>query len=212
MNSEGRFWVIAGDGLREIWSDEKRNWRQHLHRLSQPGRQRQLGSASVDAKGRRWVGFLDNDIHCYELNLDANGPSHLAVAKNLRVGAELPKAKRQCFFVDQNNQMWLSLEGIGILHIDLNGKPKTLATYTMKDGLPDHSIRAIYQDRQDNMWFGGYEGGIAVLFSSGKIRKFTCVDGLPDEHVRAIHQDRKGRIWIGTRDGGLAVYVDGRDV
>ncbi len=210
VNSEGHFWVIAGDGLREIWNDEKGNWREHLHRFSQPGRQRHLSSVSVDAKGRLWIGFLDSGICGYEVASRPDRPSHLVLAKNLRIGVELPKVTRQCFFVDENNRMWLSLEGIGILQIDLNGEPKTLATYTMKDGLPDHSIRAIYDDRLGNMWFGGYEGGVAMLSPSGKIRKFTLADGMPDEHVRAIHQDRDGRIWIGTRDGGLAVYAAGK--
>ncbi|MCI0698592.1 histidine kinase [candidate division KSB1 bacterium] len=210
VSGEGHFWVIAGDGLREIWNDEKGNWREHLHRFSQPGRQRHLSSVSVDAKSRLWVGFIDSDIHGYEVTSRPDRASHLTLAKNLRIGVELPKATRQCFFVDENNRMWLSLEGMGILQIELNGEPKTLATYTMKEGLPDHSIRAIYEDRQGNMWFGGYEGGVAVLSPSGKMRKFTRVEGLPDEHVRAIHQDRDGSIWIGTRDGGLAVYAGGK--
>ncbi|MGH7595727.1 MAG: sensor histidine kinase [bacterium] len=214
VDESGHFWAIAGDGLREIWNDEKGNWREHLHRFSQPGRQRQLSSVSVDAKGRLWIGFLDSDICGYEVASRPDRPSHLALAKNLRIGVELPQATRQCFFVDENNRMWLSLEGMGILQIELNGEPKALATYVMKDGLPDHSIRAIYEDRQGNLWFGGYEGGVAVLSpSDGKeklLRKFTRADGLPDEHVRAIHQDHEGRIWIGTRDGGLAVYAAGK--
>ena len=210
VDANGHFWVIAGDGLWEIWRDQQGDWRQHLHRLTE----QQLGSVTVDVRGQLWVGFIDSDVHCYKVASRSDRPSDLSLARNLRYGVELPEASRQCFFVDEKNQLWLSLEDVGVVHIDLNGRPKILATYTIADGLPGHSIRVIYQDRQGHMWFGGYEGGVAVLPSAEAqekiLRKFTRADGLPDEHVRAIHQDREGRIWIGTRDGGLAVYSAGK--
>jgi len=209
VDESGHFWVIAGDGLWEIWRDQQGDWRQHLHRLSE----QQLGSVAVDVRGQLWVGFIDSDVHCYRVVSRSDRPSDLSLARNLRYGVELPEASRQCFFVDEKNQLWLSLEDIGVVHIDLNGKPKILATYTIADGLPGHSIRVIYQDRQGNMWFGGYEGGVAVLPSPEAqekiLRKFTRADGLPDEHVRAIHQDREGRIWIGTRDELMIGAVHG---
>ncbi len=214
VDSAGHFWVISGDGLWEIWCDQHGGWRKHLHRMSIQRRKRQLASVALDAQGRLWLGFLDGDIHCYKIQSNHMSPSRLILARNLRNGIDLHLIPRQCFFVDEKNQMWLSLEGIGIVQIDLNGKPKRVATYTLKDGLPSHSIRVIYKDREGNLWFGGYDGGVAVLTAPAtrkkSLRKFTMADGLPDDHVRAIHQDREGRIWIGTRDGGLAVYNAGK--
>ncbi|MFQ5630289.1 MAG: two-component regulator propeller domain-containing protein, partial [bacterium] len=209
VDREGHFWVISGNGLLEIWQDEKEDWHQHLHRFGSPKRARRLYSVSVDAKGLLWIGFIDQDIHSYEITGRANQSSRLTLSQTLRFGVELPPNDIICFLVDNQRQLWLNLAGIGIVQIDLSGKPKTVATYTTAEGLPWPDIRAIYQDRDGNLWFGGYHGGVAVLTASGRerktLRKFTAADGLPDEHVRAIHQDREGRIWLGTRFGGLAV-------
>ncbi len=210
VDESGHFWVISGDGLCEIWRDQQGDWRKHLQRLSA----HQLGSVIIDVRGQLWVGFVDSDIHCYRVASRSDRPSNLTLARELRYGIELPAVSRQCFFVNEKNQLWLSLQDVGVARIDLHDQPARLTTYTMKEGLPDHSIRAIYQDRQGNVWFGGYEGGVAVLPpSDGQeklLRKFTRADGLPDEHVRAIHQDHEGRIWVGTRGGGLAVYFAGK--
>lgn len=208
VDLEGHFWVISRNGLLEIWQDEKEDWHQYLHRFDSPKRARRLRSVSVDAKGLLWIGFLDQDVHSYEITRRAHHFSGLTLSQELRFGVELPPIDIICFLVDNQRQLWLA-GAPGIVQIDLTGKPKTVATYTTSEGLPWPDIRAIYQDRDGNLWFGGYDGGVAVLATSGRekktLRKFTAAEGLPNEHVRAIHQDREGRIWLGTRFGGLAV-------
>jgi hypothetical protein len=91
--------------------------------------------------------------------------------------------------------------------------------YTSQDGLPDNSVRSIFQDSHGAVWIGGYDGGLVKLPRdqiqkdiSGSTAKnhsdylfYSTNNGLPNNDVRAIAESN-GRVIVGTRYGGLAVF------
>jgi signal transduction histidine kinase/ligand-binding sensor domain-containing protein/CheY-like chemotaxis protein len=79
-------------------------------------------------------------------------------------------------------------------------------TYSVIDGLPDETVRAIYQDKSGYIWIGTGKG--AVRYDGQTFTHFTSADGLPHDHVLAIAEDAAGRLWFGTQDG--AAYYDGQ--
>ena len=76
-------------------------------------------------------------------------------------------------------------------------------TFGLADGLAAIQVRAIAEDRSENIWFATAHG--ASRYDGAFFRTFTIADGLVDEDVRAIFPDRVGRVWFGTA-GGVGVY------
>ena len=76
-------------------------------------------------------------------------------------------------------------------------------TFGLADGLAAIQVRAIAEDRSENMWFATAYG--ASRYDGAVFRSFTRADGLVDEDVRAILPDRSGRLWFGTA-GGVSVF------
>jgi ligand-binding sensor domain-containing protein/signal transduction histidine kinase/CheY-like chemotaxis protein len=83
-------------------------------------------------------------------------------------------------------------------------------TFSVADGLVSHTVYAILQDREGNIWFGT-EGGVS-RYDGRSFTSFTEKDGLAHHWVNAIVEDREGNLWFGTGwrgKGGVSRY-DGR--
>ena len=66
-------------------------------------------------------------------------------------------------------------------------------------------MRSIYQDRQGDLWFGTFGGGVGHY--DGKVfQTLTRRDGLAGNDVLAILQDRDGNMWFSSISGGVTRY------
>ena len=78
---------------------------------------------------------------------------------------------------------------------------------SVDDGLSQHSVINILQDRQGFMWFGTQAG--LHRFDGYRVTVFRTdasdPGSIPDNYVSASYEDRDGRLWFGTK-GGLARY------
>ena len=77
-----------------------------------------------------------------------------------------------------------------------------------EDGLSFRSIRAIFQDRDDNIWIGTYTGGVNFISSSKLKFKLMQHDpinnnSLTYNKIWGMCEDKKGNFWIGTDGSGL---------
>ena len=80
-------------------------------------------------------------------------------------------------------------------------------TFTTEDGLADDDVHAITEDREGNLWFGTWTGGVS-RYDGEWFVNFATQDGLADNNVHAITEDREGNLWFATW-GGVSRY-DGR--
>ncbi len=64
----------------------------------------------------------------------------------------------------------------------------------------DESIWAIYQDQNNNYWFGSNGNGV-IVYDGKTFKRFTTSDGLVDNTIRDIQGDHFGNVFIGTPDG-----------
>jgi len=73
--------------------------------------------------------------------------------------------------------------------------------------ISDNHVRALYQDKNLNLWIGTFGGGITVLPSDGskpvKYEKSDDPGSLSDQFILKFVSDSKDNLWILTRDNGI---------
>ncbi len=81
--------------------------------------------------------------------------------------------------------------------------PARFLHYSVKDGLSQNSVHAIYRDRRGLVWIGTQDG-----LNSFNGKNFTVyrhddndTTTISDQFVISINEDSKGFLWIGTRNG-----------
>ena len=89
-----------------------------------------------------------------------------------------------------DNGLW-SFDGSQIRHL------------TEADGLPDHWVNCLLEDRAGDLWIGTAAG--LSRYDRATFTTFTVADGLADNVVEALLEDRAGDLWIGTA-AGLSRY------
>lgn len=131
--------------------------------------------------------------------------------------------------IDSYGQKWINIIGnnsplgAGIAVFDDNGtldddtddKSRFLTTGAGKGNLPSNDIRAITEDKENEMWIGTGKG-VCVFYSPSSVISSTNFDAqqilikqdginqylLETEVVTAIAVDGANRKWIGTESGG----------
>jgi ligand-binding sensor domain-containing protein len=63
-----------------------------------------------------------------------------------------------------------------------------------------NNIMVIYQDRENNYWFGSWKDGL-YKYNGKSIVHFSLKDGLPDNRVEEIKEDKLGNIYFNTSKG-----------
>ncbi len=222
-DNNNHFWLALKKYLLEIWKDKNNNWHEYPHAVESYNPNEFLPYLFAGKDNKLYVEKSSGEISIYEIkkgNQSFNSPSNLRLIEKIIVPHKIKYTGLFKCIVDNKGYIWCSAIDAGILVIN-NSKPRNiLKIYTQSDGLPDNSVREIFQDSKGNIWFGGYDGGLSV-FSYGKILKdltnkngkekifsklFTTADGLQDNGIRSIEENSEGEIIIGTRYGGLAIY------
>jgi len=62
-------------------------------------------------------------------------------------------------------------------------------------------VRALAEDRQQNLWIGTIGAGLAVAGKDGNLIRYTTASGFPSNDVSCVGQDREGAVWACTGAG-----------
>lgn len=75
--------------------------------------------------------------------------------------------------------------------------------YTVKNGLTQNAVTAIFRDSKGLVWMGTQDGLNRFDGLSFKQYKHNPIDSnsLSDQYITAISEDGSGNIWVGTRNG-----------
>ncbi len=76
--------------------------------------------------------------------------------------------------------------------------------YTMKDGLPDNSVRSIFKDSKGYLWIGTDAG--LCRFDGKKFKIFSSTDRFKGEKIWSITEDGSGNLWFGDYGNGVIKY------
>jgi signal transduction histidine kinase/ligand-binding sensor domain-containing protein len=113
-------------------------------------------------------------------------------------------------FEDSEHNLWVSVRPIpgegGLSR--WNRATEKFFTFSEAEGFPSgKSPSSFAEDREGNLWFGFYEGGL-VRYQHGRFTEFSTADGLPAGLITALHLDQSGRLWLASSSGGLGRIDD----
>ena len=99
-----------------------------------------------------------------------------------------------------------------LLSIHIYARNTYSAILNTANGLPDNTIRDIYQDSRGYLWFGTFNG--LSRYDGYRIRTIQPLDGklrLADNQIRSITEDSNGYLWIIGANGSVGAYNIARE-
>ncbi len=110
-------------------------------------------------------------------------------------------------FQDSRNHIWIGSNDEGLVCLRHNNGE--VLKYTEKDGLPNNSVRAICEDKNNFMWIGTASGLICVN-RNYLLENLAGFETIPNDNKFTVNQlycDSAGRMWVITRlENGLYCY------
>src|SRR4030095_15593051 len=86
--------------------------------------------------------------------------------------------------------------------------PQNFSSFTKQEGLKSNNILCMKQDRNGNIWFGTWEGGVSK-YDGKYFTQFTDIE-VSNNLVLSIFEDDSGNLWFGA-EKGLTKY-DGKTI
>lgn len=205
---------LSGNGVRSVFRDSSDNiWFGHLLgglsrfrdgafeviELKENEINTDISGITQDALGRIWISTAGNGVYRID-NPDKKSIEEFKIAhfigkdgisdrvfNSARIGEHI-------FFVTD----------VGIKK--LNHQSDKFETHSSKNLSTFFQFTTIFEDSDQNIWYGTYNGGLYKQFKgSDKFEIFDIRDGLAGNWVSCLAEDAQGRIWVGTWGGGISV-------
>jgi signal transduction histidine kinase/ligand-binding sensor domain-containing protein/DNA-binding NarL/FixJ family response regulator len=197
LDSHMNLWVFNSHseaGTQWQFSLKTRQWRQLLE-LQQMGNAH-VNAIAEDNDGHLWVGTGNADIQIFSYEGDK-------LQLLMRTKAFLPHSSHtSCFYLDDNNTMWVGSAKLGIAYTDMNSpRFNHISTGDYED------VSSLLQDGKGNLWIGFDGGGVMMKSPTGAVTHYSAsLKQLPSNIVTslAIHQD--GSILVGSYGDGIAKF------
>lgn len=126
-------------------------------------------------------------------------------SKNYSTTDGLPNNAVRSLFLDSKNVLWIGTEN-GVSRME-NG---LFYNISESDGLGHNSCWDISEDKNGNMWFASYSGGISK-FDGKKFTVFTTKDGLLADKTRKVFP-YKNKMYVGTEQGVSIIDINTNSV
>lgn len=213
-DNRGHIWSIDSSGVLEIWRSMSGIVVGKLHRFVEFGISHPDYSLRLTDDSALWLCSESGFIRRYRIIGKGRRPSKVILEAKYRISRPLSPGSFLTFYIDRQERIWCSVNKVGVFETDTRKVRGKRVVHLIQKGLSDNSIRAMFEDRDGNLWFGGYIGGLSEFRhpfeTDSSITEYTTRDGLPDNSIRAITDDSAGDLWIGTRFGGLSIMKDGK--
>lgn len=113
---------------------------------------------------------------------------------------------------DAGGALWVTTL-YGLYRLDFRNENKYDVTLYQKsdyaDSLGSFDIQTVFQDAQQNLWFGTGDYGLEVRpYGQAVFRHMDKGDGLASNAIRGLLQDGDGNMWIST-NAGMSKYDPG---
>ncbi|MDV7138383.1 two-component regulator propeller domain-containing protein [Maribacter sp. TH_r10] len=166
-----------------------------------------IQSLFLDNSNNIWVGTLENGLYRASISNSGNQESfslnHYEITnKRILSMIQIP-----------DGTLLIGTENAGLIHLNQNGS--VIKKYTLdktdKDSIKSNSIWSLFVDKNERIWMGYYNSGVAVYDKLyDKFNSLESVPGNPNSlqfsSVTAIEQDENGNYWISMDGGGIDIY------
>ena len=103
----------------------------------------------------------------------------------------------KCLMRDHDGGVWIGTVGQGLLRVS-DGR---LERFTRVNGLSSDYIRAVLEDREQNLWVATARG--LDRFRNPQVLHVSSAEGLSSDMVTGVYPAHDGGMWVGTTGGGL---------
>lgn len=132
--------------------------------------------------------------------LSATSQAQLYNIKHYSVEDGLPQANSDCLIQDSLGYIWIATQ-VGAVRFD----GFNYMLLNEEQGLATHIIRRIFLDKNNNLWFGTYNG--LSFYNYDTIVNYSTKDGLPSKFIQHLWEDENQNLWVMTAKG--ACYFNG---
>lgn len=214
-DAQGHVWYNTSKGIWEFYRDAENSWQRSYHEIFSRSENQYLFHFRFARDGRLWLssGYMDmsGNVTAFQVEYRQYAPSVLKPTNiSISPKTNFPLPGWMNLYFDAKDRLWYSIVGDGVAVVDVSGEPRLLKIYKNKDGLADLNARAMFEDKDHNMWLGGWSTGISRIAHADKlsndITHYTIQDGIADNAIRSIAQDGRGHILFGGRFGGLTIF------
>ncbi|MDQ3046550.1 MAG: hypothetical protein M3R27_03310, partial [Bacteroidota bacterium] len=134
-------------------------------------------------------------INTYDLSKAYAGGGTL---DTLKVNGKSSSETTYRLYKDSSGVIWAG-NSLGVTRYSY-GKKRLI---TKANGLCNPMITGIIQDKEGNMWFGAFGGGVSK-YRNDLFVNINESQGLTNNTVMSFFKDSKGNMWIGTWGGGVS--------
>ena len=162
----------------------------HILRVAPELADSKINCLAPSADGGLWIG-TDDGVHLLEA-----GAAKLFTLPSLR-GLDI-----FAMAMDHNSNLWVGTNH-GIVRITSIGT----VSLDLIDRKAIHEVRAVMEDRDGDVWFGGSQG-IQEL-RNGMLTSYSAANGLPAIAGGPIYVDPQGGVWFAPISGGVFLLRNG---
>lgn len=114
----------------------------------------------------------------------------------LKIDAALLNNNPGYFFLDKNDDLWLS-NSTGVFHIEPSGK-----TTSYLKNIPSSQV---IKDAKNNMWFTTNSGVYMLPQKDERLYLIDKNSGLNTDMVKSVVKDNQNRLWLGLDEGRINI-------
>ena len=196
-DTHGNIWIATEGGGLNFYNYQENTFKHIQSFGGQKISSKTIKSILLDSNGDLWLGTHLNGL--YKLNLSTNKLSHYIINK------EPSKSSGEKSIIelqeDKNGTIWVGTSK-GLYQFN----PKTLQSQKVNLGITTPVISSIFQDSDNNLWFGTISNGLLLYNNGVKAHYLTnenTSESIGNNSINSIYEDSNKRLWVGTDGGGL---------
>ncbi|MFN8358222.1 MAG: two-component regulator propeller domain-containing protein [Spirosomataceae bacterium] len=111
-------------------------------------------------------------------------------------------------YEDSQGYLWIGTNGGGLNR--LNKKTGEFKVYSARHGLPNNTVKIIYEDHRHRLWLATNEGISCFDSRTETFKNYTEVHGLPSKEflAKATYQSPRGEFFWGSMNGLVRFHPD----
>ncbi len=204
---DNRIWIGSSNG---IYVTEKNSHEVHGIKYFYPWIS-ENDFRTVKSMARRkdeiWFGGVTSGVH----KIDCGNKTVIHYMNSLKPDIYPGASNIMEIFTDNSDEVWIGTNGAGIVHHNPEKNNLRLIN-NVNYGILNQSIRAIYKDKENSVWIGGYRGLDKLNRATGENIHYSGGGGTPDlsgDIVYAIGQDPENSdiLWLGFLSKGFDIFI-----